>query len=82
MVSGFATQATSASHFRPSRLPISASVERSAIGKPQSTGDVGAEDSILGAQVFELEEQALIDQTSHERQQPCPVVVLHHESKR
>jgi hypothetical protein len=27
-----------------------------------------------------LEEQALIDQASHVRQQPCPAVVLHDES--
>ena len=32
------------------------------IGKPESTGDVGAENSILGAQEFALEEQALLDQ--------------------
>ena len=50
------------------------------VGKPQSSGDVGAKDSILRNQVFALEEQALIDQASHVRQQPCPAVVLHDES--
>ena len=73
------------SHFRqplPTE-PLADFGERRAlgVGQPQSTGDVGAEDSILGAQVFALEEQALVDQTSRVRQQPCPVVVLHHESK-
>ena len=50
------------------------------VRKPQSSGDVGAKDSILRNQVFTLEEQALIDQASHVRQQPCPAVVLHNES--
>ena len=50
------------------------------IGKPDLTRDVGSENSILGAQVFALEEQALIYHGSHVRQQPCPVVVLHDES--
>jgi hypothetical protein len=49
-------------------------------GKPQSAGDVGAKDSILRNQVFALEEQALIDQASHVRQQPCASVVLNDES--
>jgi hypothetical protein len=50
------------------------------VRKPESTGDVGAKDSILRNQVFALEEKALIDQASHVRQQPCPTVVLHAES--
>ena len=50
------------------------------IRKPQSSGDVRPKDSILGNQIFALEEQALIDQASHVRQQPCPAVVLHDES--
>jgi hypothetical protein len=50
------------------------------VGKPQSSGGVGAKDSILRNQVFALEEQALIDQASHVRQQPCQAVVLHDES--
>src|SRR4051812_31175272 len=49
------------------------------VRKPQSSGNVGAQDSILRNQVFALEEQALIDQACYVRQQPCPVVVLHHE---
>ena len=51
------------------------------IGKPELTCDVGAENSIFGAQVFALKEQALIDQATHVRQQPCRVVVLHLESR-
>ena len=50
------------------------------VRKPQSSGDVGAKDSILRNQVFALQEQALIDLASHVRQQACPVVVLHDES--
>ena len=50
------------------------------IRKTQSSGDVGAKDSILRNQIFALKEQALIDQASHVRQQACPVVVLHAES--
>jgi hypothetical protein len=41
---------------------------------------VGAEDSILGKEVFALEEQALVNHATHVRQQSCPTVVLHHES--
>jgi hypothetical protein len=38
------------------------------VRKPEPTGDVGAEDSILRNQVFALEQQALIDQARHVRQ--------------
>ena len=51
------------------------------IRKPQSSGDMCANQSILRNQVFALEEQAPIDQTRHVRQQPCPAVVLHDESR-
>ena len=51
------------------------------IGKPELTSDVGAENSILGAQEFPPKEQALVDQATHVRRQPCPVVVLHLESR-
>jgi hypothetical protein len=59
--------------------PVADFGERRSLGvrKPQSSGDVGPEDSILRNQVFALEEQALIDQASHVCQQPCPAVVLH-----
>jgi hypothetical protein len=50
------------------------------VRKPQSSGNVRAKDSILRNQIFALEEQALIDQASHVRQQPRPAVVLHDES--
>jgi hypothetical protein len=50
------------------------------IRKTQSSGDVGAKDSILRNQIFALEEKALIDQASHVRQQSCPTVLLHAES--
>ena len=50
------------------------------VRKPQTPGEVGAKDSILRNQVFALEEQALIDEASHVRQQPCAAVVLHVES--
>ena len=55
-------------------FPLANFSERRALGvrKPQTSGDVGAKDSILRNQVFALEEQALIDQASHVRQQPCP----------
>jgi hypothetical protein len=42
------------------------------VRKLQSSGDVGAKDSILRNQIFALKEQALIDQASHVRQQPRP----------
>jgi len=38
------------------------------IGKPELTSDVGAENSILGAQEFPPKEQALVDQATHVRQ--------------
>jgi len=62
--------------------PLADFGESRALGvrKPQSSGDVGAKDSILRNQIFALEEKALIDQPSHVRQQPCPTVVLHAES--
>jgi len=62
--------------------PLADFGESRALGvrKPQSSGNVGAKDSILRNQVFALEEKALIDQASHVRQQPCPTVVLHAES--
>lgn len=50
------------------------------VGEPQSSGDVRAQDSILRNEVFALEEQPLIDQARHVRQQPNPAVVLHVES--
>ena len=43
-------------------------------------GQVRAQDPILRGQVFALEQQALIHQTCHVRQQPCPAIVLHAES--
>jgi hypothetical protein len=50
------------------------------VGESELCGEVGAEDSVLGDEVFALEEQALIDQTCHIREQSCPFVVLHLES--
>ena len=56
------------SHFReplPAE-PLADFGERRAlgIGKPELSRDVGAENSILGAQVFALEEQALVDRAN------------------
>ena len=50
------------------------------VGEAYFAGHVRTEDSILRDQVFALEEQALIDQPCHVRQQPRPGVVLHAES--
>jgi hypothetical protein len=62
--------------------PLADFGERRSFGvrKPQSSGEVGAKDSILRDQVFALEEQALIDEAGHVRQQPCAGIVLHVES--
>jgi hypothetical protein len=44
MVSGFATQATSASHFRSEPLADFGECRGLGVGNPESTGEVGAED--------------------------------------
>ena len=44
------------------------------IGEPELCGEVGAQDAILGDEVFALEE-ALIDQACHIRAQSSPFVV-------
>jgi hypothetical protein len=68
MVSGLATQATSASCPLPSRLAISASVDRSGSESRSRPENVRAEDAILRGQVFALEEQALVYQACDVRQ--------------
>jgi hypothetical protein len=40
---------------------------------------VGPQDAIFGRQVFVLEEEFLIDQAGHVRQQPGPGVLFHIE---
>lgn len=45
------------------------------IGEPELCGEVGAQDSVLGDEVFALEEEALIDQACHIREQSSPFVV-------
>ena len=49
--------------------PLADFGESRALGvrKPQSSGDVGAKDSILRNQILALEEKPLIDQASHVR---------------
>ena len=66
MVSGLATPATCCSSFRPSRLPISASVIRS--GQPEAWLQMGFQDAVLDQQVLILQEQFLVDETRHEVQ--------------
>ena len=71
-------------HLRPTLAPQSRANfgegRALSVRKLQSSGDMGTKDSILRTQVFALEEQALIDQARHVRQQPCPSVLLHDES--
>jgi hypothetical protein len=38
------------------------------------------EDPVFRDQIFALEEQALVDQACHVRQQLCPIVIPHDES--
>jgi hypothetical protein len=50
------------------------------VGEPEFSREVGVENPVLRDQVFALEEQALIDQACHVRQQLCPFVIPHEES--
>ena len=79
MVAGLATRATSARALRPSRLPISASVDLSGLDKRSRGRQVRSHDPVFRSQVLILEEQFLVDQTSHIRQQAQPLVVPHAE---
>ena len=79
MVSGFTTQGYLRQTLPPEPLADFGESRALGVRNPQSSGDVGAKDSILRNQIFALEEKALIDQASHVRQQPCPTVVLHAE---
>jgi hypothetical protein len=49
------------------------------IGKAQTRRQMCAEDTILGDEVFILEQQALVHQARYVRQQPHPFVVAHGE---
>src|SRR3954453_13221231 len=79
MVSGFATEATSARHFRPSRLPISASVKCSPSESRSRPETWERKIRFSAIRYSHWSEQALIHQARHVRQQPCPAVVLHAE---
>jgi len=50
------------------------------VGEPDFGGEVRAQDPVLCREVFAPQEQALVHQTCHVRQQPCPAIVLHAES--
>jgi hypothetical protein len=49
------------------------------IRKADTGGQVGAEDAILGCEVFILEQEVLIDASGHVRQEASPFVVWHQE---
>jgi len=48
------------------------------IRQPQPGGQLGAENAILGDQVLVAQQQFLVDQSGHERQQPCPKESIAH----
>src|SRR5215468_8741527 len=50
------------------------------IGQPQPGGQLGAENAILGDQVLVAQQQLLIHETRHERQQPRPMESIAHGS--
>jgi hypothetical protein len=68
MVSGWATQATSARCFGPNALGDSSECKPFRVGKPQAPGEVTAENPILRYQVFTLEEQVLVGEAGDVRQ--------------
>ena len=49
------------------------------IRKADTGGKMSAEDTILGCEVFMLEQEFLIDQPGDVRQQPSPFVLWHEE---
>jgi hypothetical protein len=69
-----------ARHLRPSRLPISASVERSASASRSLPETWERRIRFSAIKYSHLKKQALVDQARHVRQQSCPAVVLHDKS--
>jgi hypothetical protein len=61
--------------------PLADLGERGSFGirKPEPGGELGAENSVLGGEVFTLKEKALIHQPCNVCEQSLPFVVLHDE---
>jgi len=72
------TQATCASAFRPSRLPISASMDLSELGKPNRAGRCARRIRFSAAK-YSFCRQFLVHQAGHVCRQSQPLFVFHTE---
>jgi hypothetical protein len=76
---GLATQATCASALRPSRLPISASLDLSGSDRRKRAGKCARRVLFSAGQVLVLEEQFPVDLAGQVGKQSQPLIVLHVE---
>ena len=77
-MSGLATHVMSFRALRPSRLAISASVDRSGSDKSKPGRQVGSEDAILSHQAFVAQQQLLVDKARYKGQKAGPLKSVAH----
>jgi hypothetical protein len=78
IVSGFATCAAFARPLSPESFPDLAQSGAFGIGEPQPRWGVRPPDSVLGGEIFDLQQQFLIHQPRHLCQQPGHLVACFH----